>query len=355
MTQSIKNNPMNSTTVKPLVSLILPAYNESAILAQSMAIITSYIEQFNSTFSWEIILVNDGSKDDTGTIADNLAQQYPYLKVIHHVVNLNLGNALKTGFANSSGAIVITLDLDLSYSVEHIGTMLQTIVSTHADMVVASPYMKGGKVTGVPFIRIFMSKWVNWLMSLSAQEKFKTFTCMVRAYRGDFIRTLNLKTRDYEINPEIMYKAMILRARIIEIPAHLDWSFQNKAGKARTSGLKITKGVFSGLMASFMFRPYMYFLLSGTALLVVFLYLLIWILINIYTIYPTIVSPNYYFDDKFSLALAQVFRERPHAFAFAGISLLVALQFFSIGFLSLQNKRYFEELFHISSSIKKNQ
>jgi len=49
---------------------------------------------------------------------------------------------------------------------------------------------------------------------------------MVRAYRKEFMQTVNLKTRDYEINPEIIYKGMILRAKIIEIPANLDWTEQ---------------------------------------------------------------------------------------------------------------------------------
>jgi glycosyltransferase involved in cell wall biosynthesis len=339
--------------LKPLVSLILPVYNESSILRQSIEIIEDYLQTLSAKHRWEILIVNDGSKDDSGKIAEELALKYSNIKVLHHVINLNLGNALKTGFKNSCGDFVITMDIDLSYSVEHIGMMLSTIETTYADMIVASPYMKGGKVTGVPFSRILMSRWVNWLMSLSSQEKFKTFTCMVRAYRGEFIRSLNLKTKDYEINPEIMYKAMILRGNIIEIPAHLDWSFQNKAGKARTSGLKISKGIFSGLMASFMFRPYMYFLATGLLLMLVFLYLFVWILINIYKMYPSIVIVNHYFDDRFSQALAKVFHDRPHAFAIAGVALVVALQLFSIGFLSLQNKRYFEELFHISSYIRK--
>lgn len=339
--------------LKPLISLVLPVYNEAAILRKSIEIIHNYLEKLSNAYTWEIIIVNDGSKDESGAIAEELALKYAHIRVLHHIVNLNLGNALKTGFANSRGVYVITLDLDLSYSEDHIGMLLSTIETTHADMVLASPYMKGGKVTGVPFSRIMMSKWVNWLMSLSSQEKYKTFTCMVRAYKGDFVRNLNLKTKDYEINPEIVYKAMILRARIIEIPAHLDWSFQNAAGKGRTSGLRITKGIFSGLMASFMFRPYMYFLVTGSLLFFVFMYLVVWIAINVYLAYPSVVSVNHYFDDRFSQAFAKVFTERPHSFAIAGLLLLVSLQFLSMGFLSLQNKRYFEELFHIDSTMIK--
>ncbi|GAB1452051.1 hypothetical protein MASR2M47_21070 [Draconibacterium sp.] len=80
-------------------------------------------------------------------------------------------------------------------------------------MVVASPYMKGGNVTAVPFGRKIMSKWVNRFMRMAAQDKYYTFTGMVRAYRAGFIKNVNLKTKDYEINPEIMYKAMILQSQ----------------------------------------------------------------------------------------------------------------------------------------------
>ena len=340
------------TKPKPLVSIVLPAYNEASILARSIEKICNYLILFDHKYQWEVLIINDGSKDDTGKIAEELTKQYPILKVFHHIINLNLGNALKTGFNNSHGDFVITLDLDLSYSVEHIELLLNTIETTQADMVIASPYMKGGKVTAVPFTRIMMSKWVNWLMSLSSQEKFHTFTCMVRAYKGDFIRSLNLKTKDYEINPEIIYKAMILRARIIEVPAHLDWSFQNLAGKSRVSGIRVFKGIFSGLMASFIFRPYMYFLSFGFVLICVFLYLFIWLIINISFIYPQMIAQTNYFDDRFSQAFARVFSYRPYAFFVAGITLIVALQFLSMGFISLQNKRYFEELFHLDSAIK---
>jgi glycosyltransferase involved in cell wall biosynthesis len=337
---------------KPLVSIILPAYNEASILVDNIETICNYVSTLENEFSWEILIVNDGSKDETGQIADGLAKKYPYIKVLHHIVNLNLGNAMKTGFIHSKGDYVITLDLDLSYSADHIGQLLKTIITTQADMVLASPYMKGGKVTAVPFSRKIMSKWANWLMSLSSQEKYHTFTCMVRAYRGDFIRHLNIKTKDYEINPEIIYKAMILRARIIEIPAHLDWSSQNKVGKSRVSGIRIFKGVFSGLMAAFIFRPYIYFIGAGIFIFMIFLYVSTWIIINVSKIYSTIIVNSKYFDDRFSLAVASAFNQRPHAFFIDGFALLVALQFFSIGFLSLQNKRYFEEIFHISSSIK---
>ena len=83
-------------------------------------------------------------------------------------------------------------------------------------------------------------------------------------------------------------------------------------------------------------------------------YMGVWIIINLVEIYPKI-PPGEYFDDRFSMAIGELFKLRPHAFLLGGFSLIVALQFISMGFLSLQNKRYFEELFHLSTTILKQQ
>ena len=213
---------------KPYISIVLPCYNEEAILPININTIINYLETKSFKYQWDILIINDGSKDKTAAIANEFANKRKEISVIHHPTNLNLGNAIKTGFNNSKGEIIVVLDIDLSYSVEHIEIMVDKLIENSADIVIASPYMKGGKVTAVPFFRRIMSSWVNKFMHLASQEDYYTFTGMVRAYRKEFVETLNLKTKDYEINPEIVYKGMILRAKIIEIPAHLDWTEQNK-------------------------------------------------------------------------------------------------------------------------------
>jgi glycosyltransferase involved in cell wall biosynthesis len=307
--------------------------------------------KLENKYDWELIFIDDGSTDNTGFLADEFAKNHPKVKVIHHIINLNLGHSIKTGIANVKGRYTITLDLDLSYAPYHIGNMLDTLADTKADIVIASPYMKGGKVTAVPFMRRIMSKWVNRFMKVAAQEKLHTFTGMVRGYRTEFLKSLNLKTKDYEINPEILYKSMILRARIVEIPAHLDWTEQNKLGVKRTSGMRVLKTFFSGLMASFIFRPYIFFLAIGVILLLISLYLIGWIFYFTFHVVSIIPIDPQVFDDRFSLAIRQIYQQRPHLFFIGGITLLAALQILSLGFLSLQSKRYFEELFHINSSI----
>lgn len=338
---------------KPFISLVLPCYNEEAILERNLNIIISYLTGKSDKYKWEIVLINDGSKDSTKEIANKFSAEYDNVRVIHHPINLNLGNALKTGFSNSKGDIIVVLDIDLSYSVDHIEKLTDKLLENSADIVVASPYMKGGEVTAVPFGRKIMSSWVNRFMRIAAQDKYHTYTGMVRAYKANFIRSVNLKTKDYEINPEIMYKAMILRARIIEIPAHLDWTEQNKFIGKRTSSIKVIRGFFSGLMSAFIFRPYIFFLLVGLILMGLSLYELVWLLVDTLVDLKNCYESGVVETCSFSISLAKQFAKNPQSFLVGGITFIAAIQFLSLGFLSLQSKRYFEELFHLGTSFKK--
>lgn len=339
---------------KTFISIVVPCFNEEAILRENLRIIQNFLESRNSKYEWEIIIINDGSGDSTGEIADEIEKLDNHVRVIHHPINLNLGNALQTGFRNAKGEVIIVLDVDLSYSVEYIEKLTDKLTEETADIVIASPYMKGGKVSAVPFFRRIMSKWVNKFMQFSAQDKYCTFTGMVRAYRTSFIRSVNLKTKDYEINPEIMYKAMILRARIVEIPAHLDWTEQNKYAGQRTSSIRILRSFFSGLMSAFIFRPYIFFMVIGAFLMCLSMYSLIWLLVDTLTMWQKLLIDGTQIDYPFSYSLATQFKNNPQSFLVGGITFIAAIQFLSLGFLSLQSKRYFEELFHISSQILKD-
>lgn len=348
----MKSRYSHTDNEKILVSLILPAYNEEAIIQKNMDTLYAYIATLEDQYEWEIILVNDGSRDRTGELADSIAAEHPNTRVCHHRVNRNLGYALRTGFSCAKGTYVIVFDMDLSYSVEHIERLLTAIRDTEAEVVVASPYMEGGNNINVPFVRLLLSKGANRLMRIISGINIYTFTGMVRAYNGDFLKQLNLKARSYDINPEILQKANLLRARVIEIPACLDWTDQQAVG--RTSSLKVLGTILVGLMSAFMMRPYAVFLFFGFLLFLISVYVIGWIFINTYQAFPdvAVMTDGYIFG--FTHAVAKVFDERPYAFFVGGTTLIMALQFIGIGFLSLQNKRYFDELFHINTRILRN-
>jgi len=332
--------------IKHDISIVLPAYNEESIIEKNVLIIADYLTKLNEKYNWEIVIVNDGSRDETGILADKLAKKHSNIKVIHHHVNLNLGHALRTGFRHAQGEVIIVMDIDLSYSPDHIERMADTLFHEHADVVIASPYMPGGKCTAIPRKRLMMSKLMNRIIRFSTPGKIYTVTGMVRAYRAEFIKNISLKTSGYQINPEIIQKAIILRARLLEIPAHLDWTGQNSKENKRSSKLKVIKNIYGGLMTCFIFRPYIYFMGVGLLVLLVSLYIIGWIFYHTITLMPELTIETDYFDDKFSYALGVVFQNRPHAFLVGGFTFVVSVIILGIGFLSLQIKRYFDELFH---------
>ena len=338
---------------QPLVSIVIPAYNEEEIIEKNLLAILSYMESIEDRYPWEIVIVNDGSNDQTGKLADKFAASRDNIRVLHHITNFKLGQALRYAFSKCKGDYIVVMDLDLSYSPDHIERLLTAIQQTRAKIVIASPFMKGGKISNVPRLRLILSIWANRFLSLTAKGKISTITGMVRAYDREFISTLNTKAMDMGINPEIIYKAQLLRARIIEIPAHLDWTFQKEVGKRRRSSMKIMWNIISSLFAGFIFRPFMFFIIPGLFLLLLALYPLIWALIHTITYFNQIPSASTSFDFRLSDAIASAFQQAPHAFIVGGIALMVGLQLISLGVLALQNKRYFEEIFHLNSNIYK--
>jgi glycosyltransferase involved in cell wall biosynthesis len=351
---SFENKAVGNETIrKPYISLVIPAYNEEALIEDSLTQICNYMKTLERKYYWELILVNDGSSDRTGEIAEAFSKSRPNVFILHHFVNFHIGQALRFAFNNCKGDYIVTMDLDLSYSPEHIERLIETIIEARAKIVVASPYMKGGSVSNVPWMRSVLSKYANKFLSMTAASNISTLTGMVRAYDRKFIKSLNLKAMDYEINPEIIYKAQLLRARIVEIPAELNWGFQKAIGKSRHSSMRVIRNIISCVFSGFIFRPFMFFVVPGTLLLMLSMFTLVWVLIHTWEAYLVLPKTTGAFDTFTSAALAAAFQKSPHTFVVGGVSLMVSIQLLSLGILASQHKRYFEELFHLGTSIYK--
>lgn len=340
---------MTEAHEKPLITVVTPAFNEEALIEANLKILCDHLDTLSDRYRWELIVVNDGSRDRTGPLADAFATGRKGVRVVHHPVNLNLGQGIRTGFAHARGEYIVVLDMDLSYSADHVERLVDTLEATKADIAVASPYMAGGRCTAVPPMRLFLSKRANRFLAFFCHHvDLHTITGMVRAYRRDFVAKLSLKANDIEINTEIIYKAMLLRGRIVEIPAHLDWSAIVDRIAARPSSFKIAKGILTYALSGFYFRPFVFFFLPGIVALLLSLYLAGWMVWHVSDAYGAI-QPGAFIDDRLSNAIGQVFRERPHAFFAFALSLVTAFQFLMFGGLSFQQKRYFEDLFFIAS------
>lgn len=355
-----KINEIDSDTFKkPLVSIVVPAYNEAAIIEKNLSKLCEYMESLETEYHWELIIVNDGSTDRTGDLTEAFADTRDNVYVLHHMFNFRLGQALRFAFKKCQGDYVVVMDLDLSYSPDHIGKMLDRIRETRAKIVIASPYMKGGKVSNVPWLRKTLSIWANRFLSLvTTRDKFSdrltTLTGMVRAYDKQFLSELVLKAMDVDIHSEIIYKAMILRARIVEIPAHLDWNFAIEKDECRKSSMRILKSILMNLTSGFALRPFMFFMIPGFTLLILSIYPLAWAAVHTLSNYRKIIAASDSLTFPISDAIAAAFFQSPQSFIVGSLGLIIAIQLICLGFLSFQNKRNYEELFYLNSKIYKN-
>ena len=335
---------------RPLVSIVLPAYGEAAILHDHVVELLEYLKTLNRGYRFEIIIVNDGSRDQTGAIATQLAVEFDGVRVFHHPRNFGLGQALKTGFAQCRGQYVIVLDIDLSYGPEHVGLLLERITQTGARMVLASPYMRGGRVVDVPWLRVVFSRVANWFLARASGQRISTMTCMVRAIDGRFLRSLHLRSTGMDVMPEMIHKAKLLRASIEEIPAELNWGRQNRVGRSRRSSLRIFRQILGTTVSGFILRPFTFLLVPGLMLIAFAAYVDTWMVIHVMEAYAELgITSGSSLDmtDAFALAYARY----PHTFLVGLLSLMLSMQLIGMAMLSLQNKKYFDELFHLGSTL----
>ncbi len=335
---------------RPVVSLVTPAYNEDSILTENLGILCAYMESLEDAYRWELVIVDDGSSDRTGELAEAFAEHRDNVRVIHHRVNFGLGQALRTAFEHCRGEYVVTFDVDLSYTPDHIERLLAHIRSTGAGIVVASPYMPGGSSANVPRRRLVASKWANRLLSVAATAELSTLTGMVRAYSADLLRRLSLRASGMEINPEIIYKTLLLKERIEEIPARLEWLPQAEGEVSRSSSMKMARQTGSVLMSGFLFRPVTLLVAPGLAILAFAVWVNAWMFIHFVNEYRALPDGVWIFD-RASSAVATAFGEFPHTFVVGGIALMLAIQMISLGLLALQARAYFEEMFHLGTTI----
>jgi glycosyltransferase involved in cell wall biosynthesis len=340
------------------VSIVAPAFNEAAIIEKNLSLLCEYMKSLETEYRWELIVINDGSTDETGDLAESFANTRENVYILHHMFNFRLGQALRFAFKKCQGDYVVVMDLDLSYSPDHIKKMLDRIRKTRAKIVIASPYMKGGKVSNVPWLRKTLSIWANRFLSVIVtrdrfSDRLTTLTGMVRAYDKQFLAGMVLKAMDVDIHSEIIYKAMILRARIVEIPAHLDWKFAFKKDERRKSSIRILRSIMMNLTSGFTLRPFMFFMIPGFALLIFSIYPLIWAVIHTVSNYRKIILTSNSMTFPISNSIAAAFHQSPQSFVIGSFGLIIAIQLICLAFLSFQNKRNYEELFYLNSKIYK--
>lgn len=251
-------------------------FNEEDNALRTLTEVNSVLEVYED---YEIIAVDDGSKDQTFKLAKEFSSNNTHVKVVKQPVNMGMGKALRTGFEHATGNIIITIDADLSYNASHINLMASELINDNTvDIAVGSPYMDGGDVKNVPFIRLFISRVANKFVGYSMPENLSTVTSVLRAYRAEVLDSMELESNGTDINLEILSKAIATHYKIKEVPAILEG---RELGQSK---LKFRSKTISHVVFSFYEKPMMLFGVIG------FVLLLIGIISGLYLFYQFVIG-----------------------------------------------------------------
>jgi len=221
------------------VSVAISAFNEGTEIGRTLQRVRETLEPLRVKYEVELIVVDDGSSDETPESIAAFAARYPDTRVCTHETNRGLVEGLKTAARAANGEVIVYLDADLSYIPEIVEPLVDTLVETGAAVVIASPYMSGGRVGNVPADRLVASRVANWLLARCVGGRIKTFTGMVRAYQTATLLDIMGQKTHGEFNAWVIAELLRRRARIVEIPAALVWPLTRTQAPSRMSLVKL--------------------------------------------------------------------------------------------------------------------
>ena len=265
------------------VSVVCPFYNEADIIEYAIRAMLKQLDTFQ--LEWELIVVNDGSTDESLKIVRQIAKEHPNLRFESYPGNRGRGYALRAGIDSARGEIIVTTEIDLSWGENIVQELVSAMNSWRdADMVVASPHLPGGGYRNVPAKRVWLSRIGNHVIRTCMTDAVSMNTGMTRAYRRAAIQSLPLTEDGKEFHLEVILKAKAFGFRIREIPAVLEWKECRRDGKGvkRKSSSQVNRLVISHSLFSVFANPVRYVWLMSLGSL--FLSMLFFCLSIVFTI-----------------------------------------------------------------------
>ncbi|MGZ7032151.1 MAG: glycosyltransferase family 2 protein, partial [Thermoanaerobaculia bacterium] len=157
-----------SEAKKPAISLFFPVYNDERTVERVARKALDLLAEVASEY--DVIIVDDGSPDRSGEVADEIARREPHVRVIHHPQNLGYGAALRTGFEAARHEWICFTDGDDEYEIEDLRKLLR--LKEHYDLVITFRYAK--RYSG---FRIFISYVYNKVLRFIFQTRFRDISC----------------------------------------------------------------------------------------------------------------------------------------------------------------------------------
>ena len=209
------------------ISIIIPCYNEEKTILS----VINEIEDFKDCEK-EIIVIDDGSKDNTKNLLKELSKEY--IKVFYHDRNYGKGKAIQTGIRESTGDIIIIQDADLEYSPKDYPTLIKPFRESDADVVYGSRFLGGaGYVRLHYYLHFIANKILTHFCNIFTNLNMTDMETGFKVFKSEAIKSINLKENSFGIEPEITIKLAKKKFKFYEVAV-------SYRGRSYSQGKKIT-------------------------------------------------------------------------------------------------------------------
>jgi glycosyltransferase involved in cell wall biosynthesis len=202
---------LTPTDPDPLVSFIVPVYNEAASVEDVLQRV------YSLPLRAEVIAVDDGSTDDTPEILERYARSDGLIS-LRHERNRGKGAAVRTGLAHSTGDVVLIQDADMEYDPNEVPELIRPIVDGYADVVYGSRLTGGRPQRAYMFWHLVGNRLLALLTNLLWNTTLSDMETGYKAFRGEIVRSFELTEEDFRIEPEITANVLDRRLRLYQLP-----------------------------------------------------------------------------------------------------------------------------------------
>lgn len=204
------------------VDVVIPVYNEEAVLAQSINSLREYLGT-HCPYRWRIIVANNASKDRTLEVAQGLAEQYPGEVSVVHLDQKGRGRALKLAWSESDADVMAYMDVDLSTNLEHFMPMIQPVIDGRYHLATGSRLMKGARVKRQPKREIISRCYNTIVKCMFPRRRFFDAQCGFKAIDAAVRSELlpHIVDNAWFFDTELLLRAEQRGWRVWEIP--VEW------------------------------------------------------------------------------------------------------------------------------------
>lgn len=219
------------------LSVVLPAYNEEALIAKT---VSSCVEVLSIIApDYEIIIVDDGSHDRTGAIADDLADANPRIHVVHNRPNRGYGGALIAGFDAASKPLLFFMDSDGQFDIKDIALLLTEREEGHRVVLGYRQRRQDG------WVRKLNAWGWNLLVSAFFGLRVRDVDCAFKLYDTDLVRLCDIHSEGAMVNTEMLVKLSRLEEPFVQVPVH---HYPRQHGSATGANPKVIARAFGELV-----------------------------------------------------------------------------------------------------------